>query len=128
MIKLKVNVHEYLKQWAGKKTADEMSIDLEISKSTIVSHAIRNGISLVLDCVKEENKKIDDAIAKYADSKTVPEIARLINVPHHRIRSRGYWRGIKFKSYYKTEIKSVKEKNQVAEQYFNEHSRKDWFI
>lgn len=128
MIKLKVDVPAYIREWAGKKTALEMAMDLDISKSTIVSHAIALDISLVLDSVAEENRKIDEAIKKYADSKTVPEIARLINVPHHRIRSRGYWRGIKFKSTYTTLTKSKSDKIESSEVYFREHSRKNWLI
>lgn len=119
-------VKSYIRKWAGKKSPIEMAVDLDVSKSLIVAHASRMNISLQKKDIIKSNKHIDKIITQHYKEMTPREMAALANVGIHRIRYRGYRRGIEFlREVAPPEKKFIKKGNSLL---FDETHHENWLI
>jgi len=112
---------DYIKTWAGIKTAEQIADDLYQSRSWVANMAVKLGVSLVLKDSLEKRQLVKFLVKKYHKTKTKSEIARMAGVPAGTVRWYAEKLGIQIKSY-----KRNMEKREVNSEYFDEQHDGAW--
>jgi len=122
---LKVDLPGYLKKWAGKKTAKEISIDLDLHINTVWRYANKEGIDIEISELVEKKNLISKLIVEHHKEKPIHEIAKLAGVSYARVQSRALQMGIKC---FNSKVISAPKTEIMKGEFFQEWEHEDWLI
>jgi len=122
---LKVDLVSYLKKWAGKKTAKEISIDLDIHINTVWRYATKEGIDLEMPEWLEKKNLVESLIIEHHKQKPIYEIAKLAGVSYAFVQHKALRMGLKC---FNSKVVSAPKTEIMKGEFFQEWEHEDWLI
>lgn len=114
-----------IKKLAGKLPIDEIAVKLKISRSSVILHAGKMGVSLQTPEKIDRAKLISKTVKEKHTEMTVTEISNMLGVPYNTIRYHGNVLEVVFKQYHEP---SKDQKEIHRGEFFNEGARSNWLI
>lgn len=113
---------------AGQKTSYEIAAETGVSRSYLVTIALKEGISLKLVRNEEKRQQIIEAIKKYGATHTAWQIGKMFNTSASAVKHHAEKEGLKVKQAYVQGSNQYSKKEEAETGFFRVNKYSNWLV